>query len=107
MIPKLFDEVIELHHTLRFPSLKDMGGSWVYDLPGGWQLAMNGTNAELELKPNDSMGCRVPPFSCAFFFNGWLAGIVDPGGGSIAAGRLANETSLLKAFDEAIQSVKP
>jgi hypothetical protein len=46
---------------------------------------------------------KIPPYSIYFEFNGWPAGVCAWGGGVIAAGRLANEETLMAALDAAIE----
>jgi len=52
-------------------------------------------------------GCRetrdsIPPFSIGLEFNGFPAGIIDPGGGIMAAGDAANEATLIRALRKAM-----
>lgn len=83
-------------------ALKDNVGV-IADLPGGlyrrqigdWRIVFNGT-AEPR-KPDD--GPELPPFSVFVEFNGWPAGLIDPRGGIIAAGTVANEDSFVEAIE--------
>ena len=52
------------------------------DKDRGWHVALNPTN-----EPVDDL----QPFSASVSWNGWPAGLIDPRGGIIAAGELANE----------------
>lgn len=67
-----------------------------------WEIWVNGqtTPRRIANAPESTMAhdCEVPAFSAAVFFNGWLAGLVDPYGGVIAGGSGANEDTLLDAL---------
>lgn len=58
---------------------------------GKWVLRANGHRVKTD---------GVPPFSVMVEFNGWPAGIIDPGGAVIAAGSLANLQTLVDALAE-------
>ena len=47
-----------------------------------------------EINPTDETLGRIPPCTCNVTWNGFPAGIIDPGGGILAAGDAANEESL-------------
>ena len=68
---------------------------------GGWRVVINGTAADHEV-PGDGecMGATVPPTHLAAFWNGWLAGVLNPGGGALAAGDAANEDTFIAAMKE-------
>ena len=62
-----------------------------------WVVKVNGHREQVE---------SVPPFSALLEFNGWPAGIIDPFGGTIAAGELANEDTFIAAMEAAIERDK-
>lgn len=70
-------------------------GCWSLQIDDSWFIAVNGHKTPMAAKPN---GSEVPPFSCYVEFNGWPAGIIDPGGGCIAAGTAANMETLIEAI---------
>ncbi len=49
---------------------------------GLWEISLDGANLQAKLK-----------------FNGWPAGIIDPRGGIIAAGGVANEDTFIEAIE--------
>lgn len=61
---------------------------------GKWHISVNGHR---EPRKN-AEGMEVPPFSAVLTFNGWPAGIIDPSGGVIAAGAVANEDTFIEAL---------
>lgn len=68
---------------------------------GGWRVVINGTDAEHEVAGDDKcMGATVPPTHLAAFWHGWLAGLLHPYGGTLAAGRAANEDTFIAAMRE-------
>lgn len=52
-----------------------------------------------------SHGIEVPPFSVYVQFNGWPAGILDAGGGVLAAGEAANEKNFIDALKKRLHGV--
>jgi len=104
----IFALVIDLHERLQLPSLKDLPGRrWTYELSKEWTICINGNGKPVEMKPEGSMGCNVPPYSMVAFFNGWLAGIFTPNGREeMVAGSLANEDSLRHAIEHTIEAIK-
>jgi hypothetical protein len=53
----------------------------------GWEVQLNPTNEPLE---------GVDPFTAVVAWNEWPAGVVDPNGGVIAAGAVANLDTFLE-----------
>ena len=43
---------------------------------------------------------ELPPYTMRLSYNGWPAGIVNSGGGIIAAGEAANEGTFIEALEE-------
>jgi hypothetical protein len=78
--------------------LSKLPGCWERQVDERWWLAVNGHDKEALTSEGDP----VPAFSAYIKFNGWPAGIVDPYGGLLAAGELANERTLMAALDGAI-----
>lgn len=66
---------------------------------GGWHVAINASDAEAELGPQDGMRCAIPPKHVGAWWNGFLAGIFSAHGGTIAAGALANEDTFIEAMN--------
>jgi hypothetical protein len=64
-----------------------------------WEVIING-NAEARTVKGIQWGeLELPPFTAAVFWNGWLAGLIDPYNGVIAANANgANEDALIKSI---------
>ena len=77
-------------------------GCWEYQIDEHWWVALNGHQQNMKC----SKGNEVRPFEAYIEFNGWPFGILDPYGGSMGAGTVANEKALLEALRQAIQKVK-
>ena len=82
-------------------SLLEMSGKrWVGNIDKNWIIAVQANkDQEVEFKPKGTMGGKVGFGIMLGWFNGWLAGMLDPGGGVIAAGELANEDRFIEAID--------
>lgn len=70
---------------------------------GKWHVSMNRYN----ISRKNAEGIEVPAFSAALKFNGWPAGIIDPVGGIIAAGAVANEDAFIDVLKAEIERVSP
>jgi len=80
--------------TKRFPDYR--GGSQ-------WTMIVN-ANGEPRAVEEAGFKVDVPPITAAVFWNGWLAGFVDPWGGVIAAHPDgANEDTFLRSLKAAIE----
>lgn len=99
---ELFVSLAELCFALGAAPLNRHPGCWEHQIDGRWWVAMNGHPE----KVNCSDGTPVDPYTCCVKFNGWVAGILDPSGGVIAAGAIANEETMLEAVRAAIASAK-
>lgn len=97
-----FVAMAELAQALGVSHINNLPGCWEHQVDERWWLAMNGHN---EPRVN-SDGFEVSPFSAVLKFNGWPAGIVEPGGGVIAAGEAANEDTFIEALRAATEIAK-
>jgi hypothetical protein len=76
---------------------------WQGRIDQKWEVAVN-ASAEQVTVPTTSerMGADIPRFHVAVWYNGWLAGLMTPFDGVIAAGEGANEETLLAALEGAL-----
>jgi hypothetical protein len=84
-----WEVLVDLGSVAGFIPLNQHPGIVRFNVDDSWKLSMNGHTETIE---------QVPPFSVYVEFNGWPAGIIDPSGGCIAAGQLANLDTLLTAM---------
>lgn len=69
---------------------------------GAWTLCLNGNkDGAIQWR-----GYSIPPFHAAVTFNDWPAGLFSPFGGSIAAGKEANEAKLIQAIQQEVEIQK-
>lgn len=81
--------------------ISKLPGLWERRIDDHWEIAVNGHNETIEWpQTKDRMGCRIESCHCAVMFNGCLAGILNPYGGIIAAGKLANEQAFIEALEK-------
>lgn len=73
-----------------------------YESPGLWTREID-QEWTIKLNPHGTQVEKVPPYTAAVYFNGWPAGLIDPGGGIIAAGDTANEEALAKAIERELR----
>lgn len=94
--PEVFMLVGDLGYALGVRNIKARPGCWEHSLEVDprWELAVN-AHAE-PTKCSD--GFDVPAYSLYVRWNGWPAGIINAGGGTIAAGEGANEAALIAAL---------
>ncbi len=93
-IPIVFARAIEYAIDIGATNITSLLGCWESQVDEHWWIAINGHDEKVKC----SEGAEVPPFAMYVMFNGWPAGIVDAGGGMIAAGDLANEQRLIAAL---------
>lgn len=96
-ISEVLAEALELAQSLGATPLNKHHGCWEAQLDEHWWIAINAHRVPIKC----SKDAMVPPFTMYIDFNGWPAGFVDPHGGTMAAGSLANEETLLAAIKEA------
>lgn len=83
------------------------GGKWFGHVDHNWSVGVNATNADNEIEPPNCMKATLSPWGMAVWWNGWLAGLIDPAGGCIAAhpsDQGANEDTLIAALERAMAS---
>lgn len=97
----IFVTIAKLHESLGLPPLGEMPGRmWIHKVDDHYTLAINAGDIMLrKIQPEGTMGADIPPFTCAVWFNGWLAGLFTPYDGTFAAGSAAN----LDTFREALR----
>lgn len=92
---------LALAHGIK--GIKQLPACWEVQIDEHWWAAVNGhdkpTACSRSVMP-------VPAFSAYLQFNGWPAGMLDPFGGFLAAGHLANEANLIAAIDAAIHGAR-
>lgn len=96
-IKEAFFEIVKLAERLGLSGLNKFPGCWEHQVDGQWWIALNAHKEPMTC----SMGAEVPPFHAYVQFNGWPAGVIDPRGGIIAAGKVANEDTFIEALKAA------
>lgn len=78
--------VVDLATALGVQSIDQMPGAWEHKVDEHWWFASNGhAHAKVSSSPPGCMPVDLEPFQTAFWWHGWLAGLVTPFGGVIAA----------------------
>lgn len=101
-----FNSIVDLAMILGVPALNERTDAWVCKVDDHWTFAVNGTGKEVsvDLGP-DSMGIdKLADFHAAIWFNGWLAGIINPVDGTMCSGEAGNEDNFIKAVEERIDA---
>ena len=92
-----FAELAEFAQSRGANNIRELAGCWESDVDEHWWVAINGHSEPCEC----SHGGTVPAFSTLIEWNGWPAGVIDPFGGTIAAGECANEDTFITALAKA------
>lgn len=102
-----FFTIVELGTVLGIENIKDLPGCWVHKVDENWTIALNAHNAPVHVDlqvEQDLMPVDVPAFGAAVWWHGWLAGLLTPGAGAIAAHpEGASEERLIADLKAAIQ----
>lgn len=103
-IPESYAKIVDLALALgaTAENLRRKPGAWVHRLDETWIIAINPHDEEIEVTIDGTMGGRLREFEAGIWFNGWLAGLINPAGGTIAAGAGANEDNFIRALDRAL-----
>jgi len=101
-----FTKIAEFAAALNVRSIGNLPGAWIHAIDSQWTIAVNGHDKTIQAEPEGMMQAKIPPHSAAIWFNGWMAGILDPFGGIIAAGEAANEDTFIAALDAAIKAIQ-
>jgi hypothetical protein len=91
----VFIEIAHMANRLGASPLSRYEDCWEYQVSDGWWIAVNGHAEPRRCSHNN---IEVPPFTAYIEWNGWPAGFIDPRGGDMAAGELANEDTLVAAL---------
>lgn len=100
------NKIAELAHVLGVRNIKAFPGAWYRRIDDKWEVATNGHDKPIDVEPPGCMKATIDPYHTAVWYNGWLAGLMTPFGGIIAAGEGANEDTFIAALDKAIAGVK-
>jgi hypothetical protein len=85
-----FDKLAEVAIALGVPALDKHEGLWRHDLPGGWSVAVNGHEQDVD---------GVPPFHARLSLYGFPAGLINPREGIIVGGDGAGEDAFIAALE--------
>ena len=98
-----FDAILEMCDRLGVRDIGSMDGFWTYVIDDHWWIAVNGHKVDVEAQsPQHVNPTPVPPFTAYVEFNGWPAGLIDPYGGTLAAGEIANAETFMAACDAVV-----
>jgi hypothetical protein len=95
---KAFILVGELAYRRGARNIRARPGCHKVEVDDEWTVHVNAHAESAEMEA----GLTVPPLSMFVEYNGWPAGLIDSGGGIVAAGTSANEDKLCAALEAAI-----
>lgn len=93
-LTEAFVAIADLASALGVGNLKARPGCWEHKVDEDWWIYLNAHGEPTRC----SQGVEVPPYSAFIMFRGLPAGVIDPGGGVIAASRDANEDAFIAAL---------
>lgn len=100
--------ILDLAEALGVKDISSLPGAWVYRVDDTWTVAVNGQDTTVSVKPEGCMSVNMEPFEFFVWFDGWLAGIMLPGGnGEFAEGTLANQEEFDRAITKGIRCLRP
>jgi hypothetical protein len=96
-VSEAFAAILALANAMGARNINALPACWEVQLDDEWHIAVNGHDAPMR----DSTGFDVPPYHVSVHYNGFPAGVFGVAGGIIAAGDVANETTLIAAVEAA------
>lgn len=96
-MPEAMILIVELATALGVTAINTLPGCWYHRLDENWEFAVNGHN-----EPRKWQDIEIGPFTAYLQWNGFPAGLIGLGGGTMAAGSAANEDALCEALKKAI-----
>lgn len=97
-------KIFELCNALGVRDINQLPGAWTYQVDSQWRVAVNGQDHDVEIASNDDfMGATLPPYHIAVWLNGWLAGLMSPFDGIIAADK---EDEFIAVLEKAIANAR-
>ena len=99
-----FMKIAELGNALGAAPLNKHPACWECKVDKRWKIAVN---AHKEPKVSSMSKVPIEPFHAYVEFNGWPAGLLNPYGGTIAAGECANEDTFIAAIEARIARQTP
>lgn len=84
-VPEVMVLAAELFAARGVRAINRLPGCYEGKIDERWTFAANAHAETKSASPAGCMSVEVPRFAMAFWWNGWLAGIVDAAGGAIAA----------------------
>ena len=94
-ISEAFALLAELGNAIVASPFNKHPGCWEYQIDDQWWIAVNGHTEPMACSRSE---IAIQPFHCYIEFNGWPAGVMNPVGGTIAAGDAANEDAFVQAL---------
>lgn len=80
---------------------------FVDDVNEHWKVAINGSKTNKRVGPEGCMATSLAPYQMAVWWHGWLAGLLSPAGGEIAAHPDgANEDRLIADLRAATSAIR-
>lgn len=95
--------IFELADSLGVKGIRNI---WQHQIDKKWRVGVNGHREEVDVPASkDFMGAKIPPFSIAIWYNGWLAGLLTPPrfDGVMVAGEAANEDTFIEAINKRLK----
>jgi len=84
--------------------LNKHAGVWQCRLDARWTITANGHDTPQEYDALGGFHHQIPPLTVFVEFDDWPAGIIDARGAEIAAGQLANASTLRRAIRDHLRA---
>ncbi|MBI3937113.1 MAG: hypothetical protein HY323_09060 [Betaproteobacteria bacterium] len=100
-IALVMDLIARLAIALKAAPMTRWPNAWRHQVDEHWTITLNGQREAIRV-PIMGAPFELPPYHCVVEYNGWLAGLIQPYGGELAAGEAANEATLCAALLRAL-----
>jgi hypothetical protein len=106
-VPDVFWLACELGYQLGVRDLSKLETCWIHRVNPDWTIAINAHFKPTFCEPHGCMGGDIPAGTLAVWWHGWLAGFINPAGGTLASHpEGANESRLVADLETAIDEAK-
>lgn len=102
-ITEAFSLIMGLAEAMGVRKINQLPGPWECKVDDLWIFAVNGQKETVKHEPEGTMGGEIPQGHVAVWFNGWLAALMSPFGGTFLVGSDCSEDMFIEALQRRLE----